>query len=108
MTTIKDQISSEIYKLNHSNYEGNTAFRMSSKSYTYSSYVNHAIAFFCAENWNSMALFITRAIKFLNTNGECIHPEYKKQSTKCLNLMIDFINIDSDNESAKEILNQRR
>jgi len=106
MTDIRDEIQKECYKLNHEAYADNRAFRMSHKSYDFSSYVNHAIAFYHSDNWDGLALFTKRAKKFLVKDGSCVNQEYRDQAELCLKFFETFILEHCGSESAKQVFQE--
>lgn len=91
MDSLSRSIVDETTKLNLEQYAGNLGFRRNHKSYELTSYMNHAIAFFYAGNWEGMTLFTTRAAEFLKQNEHLVAPGYCDQAHKCLELFSQHI-----------------
>lgn len=86
LAELENEVQNKIVELNHKIHDDNYAFRRNHQSYEYSSYINHAIAFYYAANCECVDLFINRAEKFLEQNSECVHSEYLMLSKECLSL----------------------
>lgn len=106
MSEITDQILEETCKLNNEDYADNLAFRRNHVSYEFSSYMNHAVAFYHSKNWDGVALFTNRAKNFLKDNESKVEDKYCLQAKKCIGLFEYYIIEHCQSETARQIIEE--